>query len=397
MPLVRSSQLDPGHLGNSSHAAIFDQIQLDRTSTPARHVSHTPPIQSVYTPSHELESALRQSAEMLKSVLDSYDLASMQALVNFWLAKGVNLALAEPLLAYCVAAMDHIRSTMYHDGWHLTLSRTLLDNLSRSLAYAETTTLSAFTQQFCDVNIRWETLGIFLIAVVRATFDVSFFPLLYTTESRRQQLRESATRLSTRVLQICLSLDHPNDLQFVFHYEAFIITTYVNGDQSKSKMCCPHPSIADANASLGLRSWRSLGDVIASAFALGYHEDAHKPGVPSFLVELRKTAVARVYSADKNVAIFLGRPPRMSKRTSCFQIPSCPRASINDLSVHEDDCAITDWHSDSEICYRAESRWSALCASVKEDILEIMLGVDHSHATRAARSVLKVFPSYYNC
>jgi hypothetical protein len=131
--------------------------------------------------------------------------------------------------------------------------------------------------------------------------------------------------------------------------------------------------------------------VIASAFALGYHEDIQsKPDVPPFLVELRKTAFARIYSGDKNVAIFLGRPPRMSKRFSCFQIPSGRANSEIDVSGPENYYEIQDWDSDVEISYRAESRWSALCASIKEDILELLVGQDHSLDTQKARLVVEV-------
>ena len=116
----------------------------------------------------------------------------------------------------------------------------------------------------------------------------------------------------------------------------------------------------------GLPAWRALGDTIASAFALGYHEDvAAKSDVPSFLVELRRTAFARLYSGDKNVAIFVGRPPRMSKRFCFFQIPTdCVSSPFGPGVVHH-------WNLESKMSYRSETRWSAVCASVKEEILEI--------------------------
>ena len=142
----------------------------------------------------------------------------------------------------------------------------------------------------------------------------------------------------------------------------------------------------------GLHSWRSLGDVIASLFALGYHENIQtKPDVPPFLVELRRTAFARIYSGDKNVAIFLGRPPRMSKRFSCFQIPSGRANSETDISGPGDQRRIQDWDPNVEISYRAETRWSALCASIKEDILELLFSQDRSHDTLKARSVVELY------
>lgn len=124
----------------------------------------------------------------------------------------------------------------------------------------------------------------------------------------------------------------------------------------------------------GYRYWRLLGDVIASVFALGYHEDIEsKPGTPRFLVELRKVVFARTYSADKNVSIFLGRPLRMSKRFCHFQIPNCPPGDDDSSSAEADEQAgIEEWKPDACLCYSAETRWSALCALVKEGILELL-------------------------
>lgn len=132
----------------------------------------------------------------------------------------------------------------------------------------------------------------------------------------------------------------------------------------------------------GYHSWRRIGDVISSTFALGYHEDLEaKPQAPPFLTELRKTAYARIYSADKNLAIFLGRPPRMSKRFCHLHLPSswagfetwsCGR---NQSTVDEEDIKAT---------YCGDTRWSAICSSLKEDIMEMLRDVRDDTYTRRA-------------
>lgn len=138
---------------------------------------------------------------------------------------------------------------------------------------------------------------------------------------------------------------------------------------------------------LGLHSWRSLGDVIASLFALGYHENIQsKSSVPRFLIELRRTAFAQVYSADKNVAIFLGRPPRMSKRFSHFQIPSS-RANLETHLAPENRQGVEDWEGNKMISYRAEARWTAICAFSKDEILELLYSEDRGNHAQRARSV----------
>lgn len=93
---------------------------------------------------------------------------------------------------------------------------------------------------------------------------------------------------------------------------------------------------------------------MSSLFALGYHEQLGDPSTtPSFLRELRFVAFSRTYSADKNCSIFLGRPPRMLKRY-------CPTAHLPEL-----------WDSEEHFTYRADTRVHHICASLKEDVLEL--------------------------
>lgn len=61
-------------------------------------------------------------------------------------------------------------------------------------------------------------------------------------------------------------------------------------------------SKAYATDHLGYHSWRKLGDITSSHFALSYHEDfGNRADVPGFLRTLRSEAFNRAFSADKNV------------------------------------------------------------------------------------------------
>lgn len=152
----------------------------------------------------------------------------------FWLAKGANLALAEPFVAQCTQSVSQLFT--YHDeNWHLVYARRLLHNSAQPLQFDETSDLASFSAQFLDHNSRWETLGIFFAAVTRATIDIAFFPSLYTTEQEQYTLRRLCTKLCDLALEISLSLDCLNDLQLIMQYENFIVHSYVDGDQSKHK------------------------------------------------------------------------------------------------------------------------------------------------------------------
>ncbi|KAJ5794093.1 Transcription factor [Penicillium paradoxum] len=309
-------------------------------------------MQSQYTGENIL---LIQAADVLRQLLNTFPLAAMKDFVTFWLATGANLALAESFTEKCTENMTRLfRSFSQEENWHLAYAQRLTQNSREPLQFSSTSDMDSFSAQFLDQNFRWESLGIFLSAVGRATIDISFFPSLFKTEKDQFVLRKLSTRLGDLALDIALSLDSLNDLQLLLQYENFILHTHVDGDQS-------------------YHSWSRLGDVISTIFALGYHEDVEKtkPPIPRFLAELRKAAWATIYSADKNVAIFLGRPPRMSKRFCHFQLPLTPTDSdqVSDISEFGDETV--RWNPDTPICYKSGIRWATLCAALKEDILEL--------------------------
>lgn len=136
----------------------------------------------------------------------------------------------------------------------------------------------------------------------------------------------------------------------------------------------------------GQQYWRKLGDVISSAIVLGYHENLdNRHDTPAFLTELRKTAFARIYSADKNVSLFLGRPLRMSKRFCHFQTPSSYSVNPPDPTNNTGKAPCCEWDPDTKISYSAETRWSALCAYVKEDIMELVFDRDRGDYTQQVK------------
>lgn len=120
----------------------------------------------------------------------------------------------------------------------------------------------------------------------------------------------------------------------------------------------------------GYYSWKRLGDVVSSMYALGYHQqaDGDTDANPSFLLELRRLAVATTFSADKNVSIFLGRPPRMPRKYCKFILPRS--SEVLGAST------ITTWENDVEFDYITDIRWASLCAILKEDILDLSSSAD---------------------
>lgn len=158
----------------------------------------------------------------------------MNSLVLFWRAKGANLALAGPFVEVCAqSASCAALSTFQGEDWHVELAQRLIENTARPLEYDATTSFASYSAQFLQSRTRWETLGFFLCAVLRATMDVPFFPSLFTTATQRREFRAILMRQIGCFLDICISMDCLNDLQLFLQYEYFIICSYMDGDQSK--------------------------------------------------------------------------------------------------------------------------------------------------------------------
>lgn len=234
----RNPYPNPGYLGLSSHAAIFKHITQDGEHGAGNHAA------DVVLPQLAGDNhLLLQGADILRQIVDSYALTAMKELVQFWLAKGVNLALAEPFVQQCAESVSNL-FTSTDQKWHLVYARRLLQNSALPLKFTVASDISSFSAQFLSQRSRWETLAIFFTAVSRATIDIPFFPSLYTTEEEQYALRRLSTKLSDFALEISLSLDCLNDLQLIIQYENFIVHSYVDGDQS---MCFYYKAIYAPN------------------------------------------------------------------------------------------------------------------------------------------------------
>jgi hypothetical protein len=149
-----------------------------------------------------------------------------------------------------------------------------------------------------------------------------------------------------------------------------------------------------------------MGDVASSLFALGYHEkiDEDTSDIPLFVAELRRSCFARIYAADKSLAIFLGRPPRIMKEFCYFQLPTkftslwendggngksnnAPLSSPMVTGVDGEMC-----NNEQVLNYTSDTFCSALFAVIKEEILQLFRKRHVSSETSIIRSVAAIFP-----
>ncbi|OMP84418.1 hypothetical protein BK809_0000199 [Diplodia seriata] len=253
------------------------------------------------------------------------------------------------------------------DDW-VSQHASLLETTDRPIILHANTSVNEFFSQLLGHGLRWDVLGIFFSAASRAALDTTSFPPLYTDEAQRWDLIKSLTYIGDCCLETCLAADRLDDLQLVLQYENCIVHSQVDGDQS-------------------YHSWRRVGDLSSSLFALGYHEKLDT-NIPPFVAELRKAIFARIYAADKSLAIFLGRPPRIIKTYCKFQLPTnTPNLWDDDGSRPHSTTSNHDAHHEpaEPINYTADTRCAALFASLKEEILELYRNRSHEHHSEKAK------------
>ena len=178
---------------------------------------------------------IEQGVKTLSFMQENCDLNAMRTLIAFWLAKGINLALADPIVECCAEGIAHLDALPSPGSdWCLLKSQLLFHNSAHPIDCGRITDASGFSDQISGDQVRWETISIFFTAIAQATYDVPFFPPLYTSPTECNKVRKLATKLSDSCLANCLPLDCLNDLQLICQYENFIMNSMTDGDHSQS-------------------------------------------------------------------------------------------------------------------------------------------------------------------
>lgn len=121
----------------------------------------------------------------------------------------------------------------------------------------------------------------------------------------------------------------------------------------------------------------------SSLFALGYHEKIEEDSseVPLFVAELRRSCFARVFAADKSLAVFLGRPPRVTKEFCYFQVPLMMASAWNDAdtTIKKDNSSPLTYrvmsgrepNDEHALNYTSDTVCAAVFALLKEEVLQL--------------------------
>lgn len=113
-------------------------------------------------------------------------------------------------------------------------------------------------------------------------------------------------------------------------------------------------------------------------FALGFHQQEAFARLPLFLSEHRKRLVVGSYALDKELATFLGRPPRLSWRHLDIELPL--DVDYNDIMAepHVRDASLAKidsegWNTEETISNVTYARVMYKMGPVREFVLEVSL------------------------
>ncbi|KAJ5719976.1 hypothetical protein N7493_006854 [Penicillium malachiteum] len=213
------------------------------------------------------------------------------------------------------------------------------------------------------MSYRWEIIGLAFATVgmgVALPGDSnSTLQTEYSPARSRKELGELALSATETCLAFCNEAGVLNDVVSWLNSKRTLLTTLIYGDKD-------------------YRSWRALGDLSTIVFSLGFNQPSPDPDVPFWLSETRKRLMGHAFSSDKQLATFLGRPPRISWRFCNISLPL--DIAFKDIIAEPEvrDLAISRLNADgwNDIVNDKEAVWlrvSLIMGPVRESILELSL------------------------
>ncbi|KAI3129358.1 transcriptional regulator family: Fungal Specific TF [Penicillium roqueforti] len=356
-----SSSLD-SLLGNvREQTMLFGDLEAASTLLPVGRDDEGP----AYSTRFMNNASTVEGAQLLETLTSSKINNTVMHFFSDWKGNGLESHVGAILIQpFADAVIEEIVTLQHSKNFRsdlLALSQRLFENSSRPVEIHRLMTLQGLIDQYTGPNLRWETMGAILTLVGIAATEFRAPYALYRTEPERQTLRMNLIQFGNKCAIFCEALEVLNDVHILFLYQTFQVQSVFYGDQS-------------------LKTWRRLNDAACALLAAGLHESIQEArDVPFFLVELRKRIFSRLYSIDISLATFLGRPPRMSKKFCCINLPldideKCYSLSETALSRELEDIDHAGWNSQGHIRPSAVMRWSTITAMIREETLELLLG-----------------------
>ncbi|RSL74533.1 hypothetical protein CEP53_000127 [Fusarium sp. AF-6] len=182
------------------------------------------------------------------------------------------------------------------------IAERICNNTSRPLLDIHTSS-KAWMDQFCGLNLRWESLGLLwsTLATLPDAFDALEDAQLNTTGVKTPPA--SALSFLARCIELAQNFTEGNDI---------LINLYRLKETSQSGIT------GDAS----LICWVTHAEAVAMMTYLGGHAQKDGPNYkPSLCSEYKRHLFAQVFSVDKHGVAFTGRPPLLHRQYCTTPLP----------------------------------------------------------------------------
>ncbi|KAJ5651252.1 uncharacterized protein N7484_004975 [Penicillium longicatenatum] len=233
-------------------------------------------------------------------------------------------------------------------------------------------------------RLRWETIGLCFtqigpfIATMRSNSQACFARGQSNFDRHKAMIMAFDACMKCRAF--CDQVEQTNDLTLWLLVSVSALASWCFGDDSS-------------------RAWCLVGDLSSAIAALGFHKGFEsEKTTPPYLVELRKRVMALAHQRDKELATFVGRPPRLSRLYYTMDLPlDLPdKIIIGSVEQFESAKATLDqngWSRNIMVNPVSRLRAVVLLSMIREEVLELSLGPQIPSIAQQAREILSKLTS----
>ena len=261
----------------------------------------------------------------------------------------------------------------------LEWSRLVFRNTASNIETYRAMKLSEYVSQMAP---KWETIGLIFALTGTATYQLAPGETVLKPDripgKDKQELRKTAIAVSDMCLQFCNKVGAISDPLCWAAIQHTVFMIEMHGSNGKCSVCLP---LKCKLIVIDYRTWQKQGEVVSLVFALGIHQRKMDDRTPFFLSEIRSRTMVAAYSMDKELATFLGRPPRICRQFCDIQFPL--DISWEDLVADDStrEAAIQQldpdgWNAQGDPDKGARPRVTLLASILREMILELSLSCE---------------------
>lgn len=359
-----------GFYGPTSFSAVYNENDLgpSRLESPQDQSPLQFPAEIDRT-SEQMSSRTSLGVKVLNQLPNQ---ATCDRVFEFYANKSMDKAFHMPTLICCVSSLWSTFGQALRQPRKSKDLRDIARLLSKNTAsvFRDTDDGNIWLASLSGRNLRWEMLGIIFCTLGNVLLAIPDDDPFWSSQSGRRMHRKEFAMEMNSCADDCVKLsnqmDNINILMIILLFKKLIFESQCTGDTS-------------------LMLWRAHGDLSYAATGLGLNRDRDLDSPPSISIEMRRRIWAVVFSIDKTLAAFTGRPPGLSHRYHMCPLPLDLSDDILLASEEERARAVSlldanGWNTLGEFYPATNCRAVMIHSLIMSEILEISLGSESQYS-----------------